>query len=164
MGRWSSRLVVLVGIVFAVAFIALGAVGGSLYWKRVERVGAQQASSELPQLAAQQIPVILGFDYQTIERSRTDAYQLLTPDFRREYEDDTTKNVIPSARERQIVSQVNVVGVGMLDAHRDSGSVMVFMNRVLTDKTKQPLYDGSRLRVDYLKVGRDWRIKNITPI
>ncbi|MDP9165587.1 MAG: mammalian cell entry protein [Actinomycetota bacterium] len=164
MGRWSSRLVVLVGIVLAAAFIALGAVGGSLYWKRVERVGAQQASSELPQLAAQQIPVILGFDYQTIERSRTDAYQLLTPDFRREYEDDTTKNVIPSARDRQIVSQVNVVGVGMLDAHRDSGSVMVFLNRVLTDKTKQPLYDGSRLRVDYQKVGRDWRIKNITLI
>ncbi|MGH3643204.1 MAG: mammalian cell entry protein [Mycobacterium sp.] len=164
MGRLSAKLVVLVGIVFAVALIALGGIGGTLYWNRVERVGEQQARAELPQLAAQQIPIILGFDYQTIERSRTDAYNLLAPDFRREYEDDTTKNVIPQARDRQIVSQVNVVGVGMLDAHRDSGSVMVFMNRVLTDKTKQPLYDGSRLRVDYEKVGRDWRIKNINPI
>jgi Mce-associated membrane protein len=164
MGRLSAKLVVLVGIVFAVALIALGGLGGTLYWNRVERVGEQQARAELPQLAAQQIPIILGFDYQTIERSRTDAYNLLAPDFRREYEDDTTKNVIPQARDRQIVSQVNVVGVGMLDAHRDSGSVMVFMNRVLTDKTKQPLYDGSRLRVDYEKVGRDWRIKNINPI
>ncbi|MDT5149245.1 MAG: Mce-associated rane protein [Mycobacterium sp.] len=164
MGRLRARLVVLVGIVLAAALIALGGMGGTLYWNRVERVGEQQARAELPQLAAQQIPIILGFDYQTIERSRTDAYNLLAPDFRREYEDDTTKNVIPQARMRQIVSQVNVVGVGMLDAHRDSGSVMVFMNRVLTDKTKQPLYDGSRLRVDYEKVGRDWRIKDITPI
>jgi Mce-associated membrane protein len=164
MGRLSSRLVLLVGVLLAVAFVALGGIGGTLYWHRVERVGEQQARAELPQLAAQQIPIILGFDYQTIERSRTDAYELLTPDFRREYEDDTTKNVIPAARDRQIISQVNVVGVGMLDAHRDSGSVMVFMNRVLTDKTKQPLYDGSRLRVDYEKVGRDWRIKDITPI
>ena len=164
MSGWSSRLVVVVGIVFAAAFIALGGVGGTLYWNRVERVGEQQARAELPGLAAQQIPIILGFDYQTIERSRTDAYQLLTPEFRREYEDDTTKNVIPAARDRQIISQVNVVGVGMLDAHRDSGSVMVYMNRVLTDKTKQPLYDGSRLRVDYEKVGKDWRIKDITPI
>jgi Mce-associated membrane protein len=164
MGRLRARLVVLVGIVLAAALIALGGMGGTLYWNRVERVGEQQARTELPQLAAQQIPIILGFDYQTIERSRTDAYNLLAPDFRREYEDDTTKNVIPQARMRQIVSQVNVVGVGMLDAHRDSGSVMVFMNRVLTDKTKQPLYDGSRLRVDYEKVGRDWRIKDITPI
>lgn len=164
MGRLGARLVVVVGIVLAAGFIALGGIGGSLYWDRVERVGEEQTRSELPQKAAQEIPIILGFDYQTIERSRTDAYLLLTPDFRREYEDDTTKNVIPQARERQIISQVNVVGVGMLDAHRDSGSVMVFMNRTLTDKTKQPLYDGSRLRVDYQKVGRDWRIKDITPI
>jgi Mce-associated membrane protein len=164
MSRWSARLVVVVGIVFAAAFIALGGIGGTLYWNRVERVGEQQARAELPQLAAQQIPIILGFDYQTIERSRSDAYKLLTPEFRRQYEDDTTKNVIPAARDRQVISQVNVVGVGMLDAHRDSGSVMVYMNRVLTDKTKQPLYDGSRLRVDYEKVGKDWRIKDITPI
>jgi Mce-associated membrane protein len=164
MGRWGTRLVFVVGVLLAAGFIALGGVGGSLYWNRVERVGAEQARSQLPELAAQQIPVILGFDYQTIERSRTDAYLLLTPEFRRQYEDDTTKNVIPQARDRQVISQVNVVGVGMLDAHRDSGSVMVFMNRVLTDKTKQPLYDGSRLRVDYQKVGRDWRISDITPI
>jgi Mce-associated membrane protein len=164
MGRWNSRLIAVVGVIFAVAFIALAGFGGTLYWNRVERVGEQQARTELPELAAQQIPIILGFDYQTIERSRTDAYKLLTPEFRRQYEDDTTKNVIPAARDRQVVSQVNVVGVGMLDAHRDSGSVMVYMNRVLTDKTKQPLYDGSRLRVDYEKVGRDWRIKDITPI
>jgi Mce-associated membrane protein len=164
MGRWSSRVAVLVGVLLAAGFVALAGFGGTLYWNRVERVGEQEARAELPALAAQQIPIILGFDYQTIERSRTDAYRLLTPDFRREYEDDTTKNVIPAARQRQLISQVNVVGVGMLDAHRDSGSVMVYMNRVLTDKTKQPLYDGSRLRVDYQKVGQDWRIKDITPI
>lgn len=164
MGRVSSRVTVLVGVLLAVGFVALAGFGGTLYWNRVERVGEQEARAELPQLAAQQIPIILGFDYQTIERSRTDAYRLLTSDFRREYEDDTTKNVIPAARERQLISQVNVVGVGMLDAHRDSGSVMVYMNRVLTDKTKQPLYDGSRLKVDYQKVGQDWRIRNITPI
>jgi Mce-associated membrane protein len=164
MGRWSARVAVLVGVLLAAGFVVLAGFGGTLYWNRVERVGEQEARAELPQLAAQQIPIILGFDYQTIERSRTDAYRLLTPDFRREYEDDTTKNVIPAARQRQLISQVNVVGVGMLDAHRDSGSVMVYMNRVLTDKTKQPLYDGSRLRVDYQKVGKDWRIKDITPI
>jgi Mce-associated membrane protein len=164
MGRWSSRVAVLVGVLLAAGFVVLAGFGGTLYWNRVERVGEQEARAELPELAAQQIPIILGFDYQTIERSRTDAYRLLTPDFRREYEDDTTKNVIPAARQRQLISQVNVVGVGMLDAHRDSGSVMVYMNRVLTDKTKQHLYDGRRLRVDYQKVGQDWRIKDITPI
>jgi Mce-associated membrane protein len=80
---------------------------------------------------------------------------------RRQYEDDTSKNVIPEARDRQVISQVNVVGVGMLAAQRDSASVMVFMNRTVTDKSKQPVYDGSRLRVDYEKIGGTWLIQDI---
>jgi Mce-associated membrane protein len=164
MSRWSGRLAVLASVVFAVWIVALGAVGGYMYWNRVEWVGEQQTRSELPDLAKQQIPEILGFDFQTIERTRMDAYRMLTPGFRRQYEDDTTKNVIPQARDRGVISQVNVVGVGVLEAQRTSGSVMVFMNRVITDKSKQPLYDGSRLKVDYEKLDGEWRINAITPI
>jgi hypothetical protein len=36
--------------------------------------------------------------------------------------------------------------VGIVSAKRDSASVMVYMNRTVTDKSRQPLYDGSRLR------------------
>jgi Mce-associated membrane protein len=161
MGRWTTRLAAAVGILFAVALVALSGVGGYLYWNRVEIRAEQQASQDLPPLAAQQIPLILGFDYQTVERSRTEVYNLLTPDFRRQYEDDTTKNVIPQARDRQVVSQVNVVGTGMLSAQRDSASVLVFMNRTVTDKSKTPVYDGSRLRVDYQMIDGRWLIKDI---
>jgi Mce-associated membrane protein len=161
MGRWTTRLAVAFGVLFAVALVALSGVGGYLYWNRVELKAEQQASLELPTLAAQQIPQILGFDYQTVERSRTEVYDLMTPEFRRQYEDDTTKNVIPQARDRQVISQVNVVGTGMLSAQRDSASVMVFMNRTVTDKSKTPVYDGSRLRVDYQKVDGKWLIEDI---
>jgi Mce-associated membrane protein len=161
MGRWTTRLVAFVGVLLACALVALGGVGGYLYWTRAEARAEQQARDVLPPLAAQQIPMILGFDYQTIERSRTEVYRLLTPEFRRQYEDDTTKNVIPEARDRQVISQVNVVGVGMLAAQRDSASVMVFMNRTVTDKSKQPVYDGSRLRVDYEKIDGAWLIQDI---
>ncbi|MDT5185239.1 MAG: Mce-associated rane protein [Mycobacterium sp.] len=161
MGRWTTRLAAAFGILFAVALVALGGIGGYLYWNRTEIRAEQQASQELPPLAAQQIPLILGFDYQTVERSRTEVYNLMTPDFRRQYEEDTTKNVIPQARDRQVVSQVNVVGSGMLSAQRDSGSVLVFMNRTVTDKSKTPVYDGSRLRVDYQKIDGKWLIKDI---
>jgi Mce-associated membrane protein len=161
MGRWTTRLAAFVGALFAVALVALGGLGGYLYWNRMEIRAEQQTRDELPPLAAQQIPMILGFDYQTVERSRTEVYNLLTPEFRRQYQDDTTKNVIPQARDRQVISQVNVVGVGMLAAQRDSASVMVFMNRTVTDKSKQPVYDGSRLRVEYQKIDGKWLIGGI---
>ena len=57
-----------------------------------------------------------------------------------------------------------MVGVGVLTAQPDSGSVMVYMNRTVTDKSKTPIYDGSRLRVDYQKMDGKWLIKYITPI
>jgi Mce-associated membrane protein len=41
---------------------------------------------------------------------------------------------------------------------------MVFMNLTYTDQSKQPVYEGSRVRVDYEKVGSDWKMQAINPI
>jgi Mce-associated membrane protein len=159
-----GKLIALVVLVFALGLVGLSAVGGALYWDRVQSRAVQAATAELPSLATQQIPRVFGYDYQTVERSLTEAATMLTPDYRREFEDRAAKDIIPAARDRQVVSQANVVGAGMLNAQRDSASVLVFMNRTVTDKSKQPVYDGSRLRVDYQKVGGQWLIKYIQPV
>lgn len=164
MGDRIARLVAALGVLLAVGVVALGAVGGWLYWNGVELTGEQTARQELAPLAQQQIPKVFGYDYQTVERSLNEIYPLLTPDYRREFEDRATKDIIPQARDRQLVSQANVVGVGVLEAQRNSASVMVYMNRTVTDKSRQPVYDGSRLRVDYQKVDGKWLINYITPI
>lgn len=148
----------------AAAFVGLAGVGGWLYWTRVETHGEQAARSELAPLAQRQIPAVFAYDYQTVERSLTDAYNMFTPDYRREFEDRANKEIIPQARERQVVSQANVVGVGVMDAHRNAGSVMVYLNRTVTDKSKQPIYDGSRLRVDYKRIDGHWLINYMQPI
>ena len=114
--------------------------------------------------AKDQIPKVFGYDYQTVERSLNDIYPLLTPSYRQEFRDRANKDIIPQARERQLVSQANTVGVGVLAAQRNSVSVMVYLNRTVTDKSKKPVYDGSRLKVDYVKVDGQWLINYITPI
>jgi Mce-associated membrane protein len=153
-----------VTILLAMGFVALAGVGGWLYWNRVELRGEQATHDELTPLAAKQISQVFGYDYQTVERSLNEVYPLLTPAYRREFQDRANKDIIPQARERQLVSQANVVGVGVLSAQRNSASVMVYMNRTVTDKSKTPIYDGSRLRVDYQKIDGKWLIKYITPI
>ena len=158
------RSVAALSVLLAVAFVALAGVGGWLYWNRVEERGEQSAINTLGPLAEQQIPKVFGYDYQTVERSLNEVYPWLTPDYRREFEDRANKNIIPQARERQLVSQAHVVGVGVMTAQRTSASVMVFMNRTVTDKSKEPVYDGSRLRVDYQKIDGKWLIQYITPI
>lgn len=43
MGRWTTRVVVLVGVVLAFGFVALGGVGGYLVWTRAQ-LNAQEAT------------------------------------------------------------------------------------------------------------------------
>ncbi|GAB3218490.1 mammalian cell entry protein [Mycolicibacterium hippocampi] len=160
----AARLWGAIAVILAVGVVGLAAFGGSLYWNGVQLHGEQAAREELAPLAAEQIPQVFGYDYQTVERSLNEVYPLLTPDYRREFQDRATEDIIPQARDRQLISQANVVGVGVLDAQRESASVMVYMNRTVTDKDRQPIYDGSRLRVDYEKVDGKWLINYITPI
>ena len=148
------------------AFVGLAAVGGSLYWQRVETRSEQAARDELAPLAQKQIPAVFNYDYKTVERNLTDAYNMLTPDYRREFEDRANSDIIPQARQREVVSQANVVGVGVMDAQRNSAAVMVYINRTVSDKANrdQPIYDGARLRVEYKRIEGKWLINYITPI
>lgn len=161
---WWPKLAGAFAVLCAVAFVALAAVGGSLFWNAEQLRGEQAARAQLGGLAKEQIPKVFGYEYQTVERSLTEAYNLLAPEFRQEFRDRATNEIIPQAREREVISQANVVGVGVLDAQRTSASVMVYLNRTVTDKSGQPIYDGSRLRVDYEKVDGQWLIDYITPI
>lgn len=159
--RWLIRVAV---CVLVAGIIGLAAAAGWFYWDREEIRAEQTARAVLPQLAARAIPAVFAYDYQTVERSLSDAYPLLTPEYRQEFQKSANAQIIPEAKKREVVVQANVVGVGVLSAKRDSGSVMVYLNRTVTDKSRQPLYDGSRLRVDFKKIGDKWLIAYITPI
>src|SRR5258708_32915665 len=133
--------------------VGLAAAAGWFYWDRVQTRGEQTARAVLPQLTAREVPAVFAYDYQTVERSLAEAYPLLTPDYRQEFQKSANTQIIPEAKKREVVVQANVVVVGVMFAKRDSASVMVYLNRTVTDKSRQPLYDGSRLRVDFKKIG-----------
>lgn len=59
--------------VLAAVFIGGAAVAGALYWDRVQSRAEQSTRAELPGIAKRQIPEVFGYDYQTVERSLTDA-------------------------------------------------------------------------------------------
>jgi Mce-associated membrane protein len=162
--RWWRLLIVAVGYLSVAAIVGLSAAGGWFYWDRVQTRGEQAARAVLSHQAATDIPRVFAYDYQTVERSLADAYSLLTPTYRQEFQKSANAQIIPEAKKREVVVQANVVGVGIISAKRNSASVMVYLNRTVTDKSRQPLYDGSRLRVDYTKVGDKWLIAYITPI
>jgi Mce-associated membrane protein len=164
MRRRTAWLFGTLSVIVVAGIVALSALSAGLYWERSQTKAEQITRAELRPLAAEQIPRLFGYDYQTVEGSLTDAANLLAPEYRREFQKQSSERIIPQAREQQVVSQVNVVGVGVLDAQRDSGSVMVYINRTVTDKSKESVYEGSRLKVDYQKLDGDWLISYVTPI
>ncbi|BBY56376.1 mammalian cell entry protein [Mycobacterium koreense] len=161
---WARRASVALIGVLACAVVALGAVGGGLYWDRVQSRAEQSARAELPALAAETIPRIFGFDYQTVETTMTDVYPMLTPRYRPDFEQQVTTVVIPQARERKLVSQISVIGQGMVDAGRTSASVLVFLNRTVTDPSGEPFVEPARVRVDYRKIDGKWLVDMIKPV
>ncbi|CAM4189827.1 hypothetical protein MB901379_04372 [Mycobacterium basiliense] len=162
--QWRRWALTAAGGLLVVVIVGLAAAGGWFYWDRVEAQGEAAARAELPGLAAREIPQVFAYDYQTVERSLTAAYPMLTPDYREEFQKSANAQIIPEAKKREVVVQANVVGVGVMVAKRNSASVMVYMNRTVTDKSRQPLYDGSRLRVDFKRIDGKWLIAYITPI
>jgi Mce-associated membrane protein len=163
--RFRRRLLAVAGPMVIAVIIGLSAAGGWFFWERVQTEGEQSARAQLPKLAAKEISDIFGYDYQTVERSLSAAYPWLTPEYRREFEKRAIAQIIPEAKKRQVVVQANVVGVGVMSARRTSASVMVYMNQTVTDKaSRDPVYNGSRLRVDFKKIGDEWLIAYITPI
>ena len=109
----------------------------ALYWHRVEIQGEQAGRAPILAAGAATDPEGLRLRLPDGRAQPQRRYPLLTPDYRQEFKDRANKDIIPQARERQLVSQANIVGVGVLDAQRNSGSVMVYMNRTVTDKSKQ---------------------------
>jgi Mce-associated membrane protein len=162
--RWRRWLMVVAGYLSVAVVVGLSGAAGWFYWERVETRGEAAARAVVPKLATTEIPEVFAYDYQTVERSLSVAYPLLTPEYRQEFQKSANTQIIPEAKKREVVVQANVVGVGIMTAKRDSASVMVYLNRTVTDKSRQPLYDGSRLRVDFKKIGKQWLIAYITPI
>jgi Mce-associated membrane protein len=159
--RW---LIAAVVSLMTSAFVGLSAMGGWFYWDRVQTRGEESARATLPPLAAKEVPQVLGYDYQTVERSMDGVYPLLTPAYREEFKKQVNHDIIPEARKREVVSQVDIAGVGVMSAKRNSASVLVYINSIWTDKSKEPIYKGSRVRVDYQRIGGKWLINYITPI
>ena len=162
--RWRRWLLAIAGCLSVAVVVGLSGAAGWFYWERVQTRGEEATRAVLPKLATKEIPEVFAYDYQTVERSLSAAYPLLTPEYRQEFQKSANAQIIPEAKKREVVVQANVVGVGVMSAKRDSASVMVYMNRTVTDKSRQPLYDGSRLRVYFKKIGKQWLIAYITPI
>jgi len=70
----------LIAAVVSLMTTALSAIsgGGWFYWDGCRRVG-RNLRYDATAVGCQEVPQVLGYDYQTVERSMDGVYPLLTP-------------------------------------------------------------------------------------
>jgi Mce-associated membrane protein len=154
---WGVVMALVVGTVAALAlgFWQIGA-------KKPEVVvidgPAQRAAVQ--QVASTDVERIFTFTPESIDANNAAVQELMTESFGREFKQkapDATKLAGGSARAK-------VVGTAVLAVSEPKASVLVFMNRTVSYPDKEPIYDGSRIKVDFERVDGKWLIGAITPV
>jgi len=174
--RWSARmrtrLMSMTGrrltvflVVSAIVFTGLTgtAIGLAMIVHRQSTV--DQASQEALSTAQRLIPLVLSYDYTTIDDNFSSATTNLTGEFHDEFADLARKVIVPAARAESIVTSAAVVESAVVESASDEVTVLMFLNQNTTStKLSAPRVDGSRVRVDLSNHNGVWLISGINPV
>lgn len=154
-------------LLLTAATIAAAALGG---WQLTTKHrtpppadGPAQRTS-VQEAASADLPKILGYTYETVEQTLTEATSLMTERFKATFSQTMRDDVIPTAREKQITSQVAVVGTAVEALSSDQATLLVFIDRTITQAGQASLDAGARVRVQLQKQGGVWLVDDITPV
>lgn len=152
---WGLVVALVVGTVVA---LALGFSQAGSKKPEVVVIDGPDQRAAIQQVASTDVERI--FTPETIDANNAAVVELMTENFGREFKQkapDATKLAGGSA-------QAKVVGTAVLTVSEPKASVLVFMNRTVTYPGKDPIYEGSRLKLDFERVDGKWLIGAIAPV
>lgn len=165
LGTWSSRRRALVVAGLGVLAVAVTIASATLTIRAHEGRSQEDTRHQARAQAAQMVPDILSYDFNTIDDHFTNALEYLGGDFRTQFESVSKDVIIPSAKERQVVTSATVVESSVVSADADAATVLMFLNQSTTSTdSPAPKLDGSRVQVSLQRDGDSWQITEMTPV
>lgn len=115
--------------------------------------------------ANENVPKLLSYKFDTVEKDLGDAPSTLTGDFKGEFVTLTQQTIIPSAKQANTVTNATVAGNSVVAASADSVTVLMFLNQSTTSKdSPDPKLDSSRVRVELRHIDDRWLIASLQPV
>lgn len=150
----------------AVLLAAACVFGGVLV--RQERSDRQQAAAEQERYgdvlaaARKEIEAFVNIDYRNAQESIDAVAAGATGDFAKQY-DSSAKNVLKILTRAKSVMDGTVVWAGVVDADRDSASVIVATNGTVANAStdNKPVARQFRIKVDLVLEDGDWLTNNV---
>ncbi|PYE12358.1 Mce-associated membrane protein [Williamsia limnetica] len=164
-GRWTARRVKVVGTLMVVlTAAALGFCGYAVYEDHQDE-DLQASGQEALTAARTMVPNLLTYKAESVDQDFAQKFTMLTGEFKSEFEDLSVKSIIPTAKERQIVTTAQVAESGLIDHGDKKATALLFINQTTTSTDEpDPKLDGSRVKVTVEKSGDSWKISALTPV
>ena len=154
--------VVAVAVVAAVVLAALAAVAATRVSHRTE---VDHTGDAAVAAASRLVATVLSYDYRHLDTGFARAEALLTPRFRKQYDDVTVRAVKPLAGKVHAISTATVTAAGLVQASTDRAVVLVFVAQTSTNTgLTAPRLDRPRVNVYLVRSGDRWLIDDMKPI
>lgn len=154
-----------VGATVAAAVVAGAAVADLLLANAVGGDRARDtARVDATRSARQLVPVLLSYDYETLDADLLRARQATTAGFRNDFDKLVTSVVRPTAAERHVSTKAAVTAAGVVSSSSDRVTVLVFVTQTSRTAGKAPVVTGSRVRVLMARTTAGWRIAGLDPV
>jgi Mce-associated membrane protein len=129
------------------------------------RHGDTSGGSDALAAATSGVATVLSYNYAHLDADFARAESLLTPKFRKNYDNTTAKGVKPLAAQYKAVSTAAVTSAGLVQAGADKVVLLVFVDQTVTNsQVAAPRLDRSRIRVTMVKRGDRWLIDGLQPV
>ena len=163
-GRTGSGGIAAVAVLAVLAVVTVALAG--LVGARLSSANAVDSTrGDVVGAATSGVATVLSYDYRHLDTDFARAQGLLTPKFRKQYDDTTAKGVRPLATKYKAISSADVSAAGVVEAARDRAVVLVFVNQTVTNsQLSAPRLDRSRIKVSLVRSNGRWLIDKLTTL
>ncbi|WP_051198438.1 hypothetical protein [Gordonia shandongensis] len=160
--RWAGRALAAGGVLTIAASAGLS----GFFW--FEHRESRQIADERPAVLTatkEGTAAILSYRADTAPRDVAAAQKRLTGAFADEYRTLARTEVLPAAKDRGLSSTVNISGVSVVEAEKESAQAMVFVTQqVSSERDDDPTTTATAIRVGLVKHDDRWLIESFQPL
>lgn len=161
--RYSARWRSIVATTLVIAAVGVAA-GVYFFVHRPDQQVGDAAAHRAIQAASEGAVAALSYSYEHLNRDFNNAKSHLTGDFLAYYSKFADEVVAPTAEKGQLTATAKVIRAAVSELHRDSASVLVFVDQTTASvQKKDPEKTQSSVLVTLIKVDGSWLISKFDP-
>jgi Mce-associated membrane protein len=148
----------------AMVVVTVGVAAGVvlLYLRQDQASRVETARAEALHAAREQLPQVLSYRHDTLDRDLDTAFRATTGTFQTDLAELQRTVIRPAAAADKIDTRTTVSDAGVVHGTEQEVVVLAFLNQLTTSqKQSTPRIDGARVRVIMLRVGDGWLISRL---